>query len=86
MIHDWGLTYNIEYPRSAKKLRVNEKESFAVKLCPECNRTYEKDGHLENVLAEEMDIKQLKCLYNMLRSVFESYEVGTFKIETKEKK
>ena len=40
MIHDWGLTYNIEYPRS-KKLRVNEKESFAVKLCPQCNRAYE---------------------------------------------
>ena len=40
MIHDWGLTYNIEYPRS-KKLKVNEKESFAVKLCPQCNRAYE---------------------------------------------
>ena len=41
MIHDWGLTYNTEYPRSAKKLRVNERESFAVKLCPKCDRTYE---------------------------------------------
>ena len=41
MIHDWGLTYNMEYPRSAKKLRVNEKKSFAVKLCPKCDRTYE---------------------------------------------
>ena len=40
MINDWGLTYNIEYPRS-KKLRINEKESFAVKLCPQCNRAYE---------------------------------------------
>ena len=40
MIHDWGLTYNMEYPRS-KKLKVNEKESFAVKLCPECNCVYE---------------------------------------------
>ena len=40
MIHDWGLTYNIEYPRS-KKLRVNERESFAVKVCPDCNRVYE---------------------------------------------
>jgi hypothetical protein len=41
---------------------------------------------MENVLADEMDIRQLKCLYNMLRSVFESYEIGTFKLETREKK
>ena len=40
MIHDWGLTYNLEYPRS-KKLKGNAKESFAVKLCPKCDRTYE---------------------------------------------
>ena len=40
MINDWGLTYNVDYPSSRKK-RVYEKESFAVKLCPKCNRTYE---------------------------------------------
>ena len=31
MINDWGLTYNLTYARSASKLRVNERESFAVK-------------------------------------------------------
>ena len=40
MINDWGLTYNVDYPSSRKK-RVYERESFAVKLCPKCNRTYE---------------------------------------------
>ena len=34
MIHDWGLTYNLTYAKSTSKLRVNERESFAVKLCP----------------------------------------------------
>ena len=41
MIHDWGLTYNLTYAKSESKLRVNERESFAVKLCPTCDRTYE---------------------------------------------
>ena len=41
MINDWGLTYNLTYAKSASKLRVNERESFAVKLCPQCNRAYE---------------------------------------------
>ena len=40
---------------------------------------------METCLAEEMDLRQLKCLYNMLRSVFESYEIDTFKLKTKEK-
>ena len=41
MINDWGLTYNHTYPVSKSKQRVNEKESFAVKLCPKCNSAYE---------------------------------------------
>ena len=41
MKNDWGLIYNITHPRSANRIRVNEKESFAVKLCPKCNRVYE---------------------------------------------
>jgi len=41
MINDWGLTYNLTYAKSASKLRVNERESFAVKVCPDCNRVYE---------------------------------------------
>ena len=40
MINDWGLTYNVDYPSSRKK-KVYERDSFAVKLCPECNRVYE---------------------------------------------
>ena len=40
MKNDWGLTYNIDYPSSRKK-RVYERESFAVKLCQECNSVYE---------------------------------------------
>ena len=40
MINDWGFTYNLDYP-AARKKRAYERESFAVKLCPECNRTYE---------------------------------------------
>jgi len=39
--YDWGLTYNITHPISANRIRVNEKESFAVKLCAKCNRAYE---------------------------------------------
>ena len=39
-INDWGLTYNIDYPTSRKK-SIHEKESFAVKLCPNCNAVYE---------------------------------------------
>ena len=41
MINDWGLTYNIINPLSAGRQRTNEKESFAVKLCPQCNFVYE---------------------------------------------
>ena len=39
-INDWGLTYNMDYP-SARRERLYEKESFAVKLCPSCNTVYE---------------------------------------------
>ena len=38
--NDWGLTYNMDYP-SARRGRLYEKESFAVKLCPNCNAVYE---------------------------------------------
>ena len=42
MINDWGLTYNLVYPKKiVDRLKANERESFAVKLCPKCNRTYE---------------------------------------------
>ena len=41
MINDWGLTYNMTYPRSANRIRINEKESFSVKLCPKCSCVYE---------------------------------------------
>lgn len=41
MINDWGLMYNHTHPVAKSKQRINEKESFAVKLCPECNRAYE---------------------------------------------
>tara|TARA_Y100000310_G_scaffold217321_1_gene218396 strand:+ start:1124 stop:1390 length:267 start_codon:yes stop_codon:yes gene_type:complete len=50
------------------------------------NLSYEEDGTLEKVLAEELDIRQLKCLYNVLKSIFESYEIGTLKLKAKEKK
>ena len=41
MKNDWGLTYNLTYAVSENKKRTNEKESFAVKLCPKCNSAYE---------------------------------------------
>lgn len=41
MINDWGLTYNTTHAVAANKRRTNEKETFAVKLCPECNCVYE---------------------------------------------
>ena len=39
-INDWGLTYNMDYP-SARRGRLYEKESFAVKVCPNCDVVYE---------------------------------------------
>ena len=85
LTYSWDLTpeWNKKYPRENPKSL-----DFSIYLGKICflNLTYEVDGVMETCLAEEMDIKQLKCLYNMLRSVFESYEVGTFKIETKENK
>ena len=41
MINDWGLTYNMTYAISKSKQRINERESFAVKLCPQCNIVFE---------------------------------------------
>lgn len=41
MKNDWGLTYNIDYPASKYKKKEYERESFAVKLCPKCDHTYE---------------------------------------------
>ena len=41
MINDWGLTYNMVYAVSKGKKRDNERETFAVKLCPKCNVVYE---------------------------------------------
>ena len=85
LTYSWDLTpeWNKKYPRENPKSL-----DFSIYLGKICflNLTYEVDGVMETCLAEEMDLKQLKCLYNMLRSVFESYEVGTFKIETKENK
>ena len=79
--YSWDLTPEGDY-QNPKSL------DFSIYLGKTCfvNLIYEVDGTMENVLADEMDIRQLKCLYNMLRSVFESYEIGTFKLETREKK
>ena len=41
MINDWGLTYNMTYPISKSKQRINERESFSVKVCPQCNIVFE---------------------------------------------
>ena len=81
LTYSWDLTSEGDY-QNPKSL------DFSIYLGKRCfvNLTYEVDGTMENVLADEMDIRQLKCLYNMLRSVFESYEIGTFKLETREKK
>ena len=83
--YSWDLTpkWDGKYPNEVPKSL-----DFSIYLGKTCfvNLTYEVDGTMENCLAEEMDIRQLKCLYNMLQSVFESYEIGTFKLETKEGK
>lgn len=41
MVNDWGLTYNTTYTVAESKQRTNEKESFSVKVCPQCNCVYE---------------------------------------------
>ena len=41
MINDWGLTYNIIYAVSESKKRINERESFSVKVCPQCDIVFE---------------------------------------------
>ena len=41
MKNDWGLIYNITYRVANSKKRENEREAFAVKLCPKCNAVYE---------------------------------------------
>jgi len=79
LTYSWDLTPDDDW--------VNPKSlEFSIYLGRRCfvNLTYEEDGTTENILADEMDIRQLKCLYNMLPSIFESYEIGTFKLETKE--
>ena len=40
-INNWGLTYNSEWPSKNNRRRINNRESFAVKLCPKCNIPYE---------------------------------------------
>jgi len=39
MSNDW--LYNHTYAVAKSKIQTNEKATFAVKLCPECNRVYE---------------------------------------------
>ena len=41
MKNDWGLTYNMTYAVSESKKRLNERESFSVKVCPQCNIVFE---------------------------------------------
>ena len=40
-INDWGLMYNIDSSTTGRKPRVQERESFTVRLCPSCNCVYE---------------------------------------------
>ena len=39
--NDWGLTYNSDWAGKNNKKKTNNRESFAVKLCPKCNIPYE---------------------------------------------
>ena len=39
--NDWGLTYNSDWAGKNSNKRTNNRESFAVKLCPVCNIAYE---------------------------------------------
>jgi len=82
--YSWDLT-----PEKDKNWRTNQPSSldFSIYLGKTCfvNITHEVDCNVKTCLVEEMDIRQLKCLYNMLRSIFESYEIGTFKLKTEEK-
>ena len=82
--YSWDLTpkWDGKYPRESPKSL-----DFSIYLGKTCfvNITHEVDCNVKTCLVEEMDIRQLKCLYNMLRSIFESYEIGTFKLKTEEK-
>lgn len=40
-INNWGLTYNSDWAGRNHNKRMNNRESFAVKLCPKCNIAYE---------------------------------------------
>jgi len=40
-INDWGLYYNTDYASKNSKKKENERATFAVRLCPKCNRAYE---------------------------------------------
>ena len=80
LTYSWDLTPEGDY-QNPKSL------DFSIYLGKTCfvNITHEVDCNVKTCLVEEMDIRQLKCLYNMLRSIFESYEIGTFKLKTEEK-
>ena len=39
--NNWGLTYNSDWAGKNHNKRTNNRESFAVKLCPTCNIPYE---------------------------------------------
>ena len=40
-INDWGLTYNCDWAGRNHNKRINNRESFSVKLCPKCNIAFE---------------------------------------------
>ena len=40
-INDWGLHYNIDNSSVGRRPQTEERETFAVKLCPSCNGVYE---------------------------------------------
>ena len=39
--HDWGLTYNLDWPSKVNDKKVNNRQDFSVKLCPKCNMAFE---------------------------------------------
>ena len=40
-INDWGLYYNTDYAGNDNRRRENERATFSVRLCPDCNQAYE---------------------------------------------
>jgi len=67
MINDWGLLYNTTYPVAKSKQRLNEKESFAVKLCPKCNNAYEliHDQYRKTIHTYYIEDFPKRGLYNL---------------------